>query len=198
MNTIITADDRNEVTEIHPGAELARIREKKGFTKEYVASKLHLRVKLIELLEEDNYAQMPEPVFVKGYLRAYAKLLSVCPEPYIAAFNHNFKPEKKPEKTLWQSKRESNRSELVVRIITTMVAISAMVAIAFWWQNNKQEQSYLSSKDPGVTSISTAEAGAVTNTENASAPAALTPLSKMQSMFSSTDDTKTSAEKVGA
>jgi cytoskeleton protein RodZ len=189
-------DEKNTITESQPGAELALIREKKGLTKEYVASKLHLRVKLIELLEEDNYDQMPEPVFIKGYLRAYAKLLSVSPEPYIATFNNIYKSEKKLEKTLWQSKRESNRGELVVRIITTMVAVSALVAIVFWWQNNKQE--HVVSKDNQelkTTTLGSVQSNTLPKTEGTVAP--LTPLSKMQSMFSS-QSKETSSEKAGA
>lgn len=196
MNTTTTTDDKKDVTENHLGAELARIREKNGLSREYVSSKLRLRVKLIEHLEEDNYAQMPEPVFIKGYLRAYAKLLGVCPEPYIASFNNGYVSEKKPEKTLWQSKRESNKGELVVRIITTLVAISAMVAIAFWWQNNKEEQPFLSKKGQEVITTNLVQALPESQQEK-EAPAPLTPLSKMQSLFSSTT-TEASAEKVGA
>ncbi len=57
-----------------PGAQLAALREQHGYTAEYVASKLHLRVCMIERLEADDYQDMPEPVFIKGYLRAYAHL----------------------------------------------------------------------------------------------------------------------------
>ena len=49
-------DEVNQNCQDLPGAQLARLREQKGFSQEYVAARLHLRVRLIQLLEEDRYA----------------------------------------------------------------------------------------------------------------------------------------------
>lgn len=134
----------NEVLENHeremPGKVLARAREEKGYTQEYVAGKLHLRVRVIQLLEADNYQQMPEPVFIKGYIRAYAKLLGASADELLAVFNSFYSAEKKLEKTLWQSRREVNRGEHLVRWLTGLVAIGLIVAIGIWWQKNKDNQ----------------------------------------------------------
>lgn len=173
MNTTAVTDDTNNYSEENPGYKLGRIREKRGFTKEYVAGKLHLRVKVIELLEADDYQQMPEPVFIMGYLRAYAKLLGVSPEPYINTFNNQYALEKKPEKALWQSRRESNKGELIVRWVTGMVAVAAIIAISFWWQKNKEEEPVYSEKTTEV----------VKTAANIETETRLTDLSKMQSMF---------------
>jgi cytoskeleton protein RodZ len=179
MNTTTRTDENIESTEEKPGLQLARIREKRGYTKEYVAGKLHLRVKVIELLEADDYKQMPEPVFIKGYFRAYAKLLGVSPEPYLEVFNTQYALERKPEKALWQSRRESNRGERVVRWVTGVVAIAAIVAVSFWWQNNKEAQPFFAAKHKKLKPLS------VKNDVK------LTELSKMQSMFSSSIEKNT-------
>lgn len=186
MTTTIT-DDMNHSEQANPGAQLAQIRDKRGFSKEYVAGKLHLRVRLIELLEADDYQQMPEPVFIKGYLRAYAKLLGVSPEPYLLIFNNQYALEKKPEKALWQSKRESNRAELIVRWVTGLVAVGAIVAISFWWQKNKEAQPFFTAKNKGKP----------TQTAPKDADIKLTDLSKMQSMFSSTTVVEAPVETQG-
>lgn len=178
MNTTATTDETNTLSDDNPGFKLGQIREKRGFTREYVAGKLHLRVKVIELLEADDYQQMPEPVFIMGYLRAYAKLLGVSPDPFILGFNNQYALEKKPEKALWQSRRESNKGELVVRWITGMVAVAAIIAISFWWQNSREE-------DPVYTEK---VKEAVKTASNTDAEIKLTDLSKMQSMFSSKSD----------
>lgn len=182
MNTTLITDELKSRTPEHPGSQLARIREKKGFTQEYVAGKLHLRVKVIQLLEADDYSQMPEPVFIKGYIRAYAKLLAVNPEPFLVTFNNQYSLEKKPEKALWQSRRESNRGELLVRWVTGLVAITAIVAVSFWWQKGKDVQPFITAdKQENPTQLNKAEP-----------EAQLTNLSKMQSMFT------TSAQKLPA
>ncbi|MGQ3891045.1 helix-turn-helix domain-containing protein [Legionella sp. CNM-4043-24] len=190
MNTTAVMDNNANTGHDCPGAQLARVREKKGFTQEYVAVKLHLRVRIIELLEADDYLNLPEPVFIKGYLRAYAKLLGVNPEPYLQVFNNHYALEKKPEKALWQSRRESHTGERLIRWITGLVAVSAIVVVSFWWQKNKDTQ------PADSTDISKVKE-AVTSGSASAQPAAepkLSALSRMQSMFTGTGD-EASAEK---
>lgn len=171
MNTTVVTDESKFRTVENPGAQLARLREQKGVTQEYVAGKLHLRVKVILLLEADDYQNMPEPVFIKGYIRAYAKLLGVNPEPLLTTFNNQNSSEKKLEKALWQSRRESNKSEQYIRWSTALVAIVIVLAVSFWWQKNKE-----------VTLTNTPKIEATAKQEPEQT---MTNLSRMQSMFSS-------------
>ncbi|KTD21294.1 helix-turn-helix domain-containing protein [Legionella londiniensis] len=140
MNTVTTLDEIEEQEQEKPGAKLAAIRKEKGFSTDYVAGKLHLRVRIIELLEADDYHSMPEPVFIKGYLRAYAKLLDIPAEPLVETFNSLHAVERKPERALWQSRRETNRAEHIVKIVTALFAISVLVAVAMWWYKNKENE----------------------------------------------------------
>ena len=174
-----TADNEGaQVLHEKPGLQLERLREKKGFTQEYVAGRLHLRVKIVSLLEKDEYTFLPEPVFIKGYLRAYAKLLDVNPEPFLISFNNHYSVEKKPEKTLWQNKRETNRSEIFVRLFTAFLLVSVLITIGIWWYKNKEEQAIVTNKN--------SERMAAVETKTMAEPEVrLTDLSKMSSMFSS-------------
>ncbi|CEK10629.1 helix-turn-helix domain-containing protein [Legionella hackeliae] len=176
MNTTTAMDEVHKDNHEKPGVQLAQVREKKGYSQEYVAGKLHLRVRIIELLEADNYQQMPEPVFIKGYLRAYAKLLGVPAEPLLAAFNSMHTSERKLEKALWQSKRESNKGERVVRWLTGLIAITAVVAVGIWWQKIRDTQQIDTAKSAQNETVA----------KNSDPDIRLTDLSKMQSMFSST------------
>ena len=168
-------DEIHNGTQEKPGVQLARVREKKGYSQEYVAGKLHLRVRIIELLEVDDYEQMPEPVFIKGYLRAYAKLLNVPAEPLLETFNNMYSSERKLEKALWQGKRESHRGEHIVRLLTGLITIGAIVAVGIWWHKNKDSQQIFSAKSSHVEAEVTP---LKTETE-----IRLTDLSKMRSML---------------
>jgi len=172
-------DEVNELVQEKPGSVLAKIREVKGLSREYVASKLHLRVRIIELLEADNYPQMPEAVFIKGYLRAYARLLDVAPEPLLDTFNAMFLTERKCEKALWQGRREHNRSQRMVRWTSALITLIAIVAASLWWQKNKDVQQFTDK---------TAEAKAETTVDT---QVKLTDLSRMQSLFSVNSDDAT-------
>lgn len=176
MNTTATMDDIDTIQIENPGLQLAKIREQKGYTVEYVANKLHLRNHIIELIDRGNFDLLPEPVFIKGYLRAYAKLLSVSPEPFLQLFNAQCIEDQKPERTLWQSKRESHKAEHYIRWFTIAFAIAVLVAVSVWWHNNRDSHSMYSSaaKDEVSTEVSLQDP----NTE-----IKLTDLSKMQALL---------------
>jgi cytoskeleton protein RodZ len=177
MSTITTLDDSAILHTINPGAQLASIREKKGYTVEFVANKLHLRTRVIELIENNEFNSLPGPVFVKGYLRAYAKLLEVSPDPYLAVFNEQFVSEKKPERApLWQqSKREPNKAEHAIRWFTLLFALGVIVAVGVWWQKNQdsQQQGFSEKSTPVDLSLN----------NNAASEVKLTDISKMQSLL---------------
>ncbi|MDI1351354.1 MAG: helix-turn-helix domain-containing protein [bacterium] len=189
MNTIATMDEINNSEIDNPGLQLSTIRQQKGYSTEYVANKLHLRVRVIELIENGDFHLLPEPVFVKGYLRAYSKLLGVSPDPFLAVFNAQYIFEKKPERTLWQSKRESHKAEHIIRWFTVVFAIGVLVAVGLWWQKNREVQPSYSNEikeTPADLSLNQ-----TTTTE-----IKLTDLSKMQSLLTP-DSQMTPLEKNG-
>jgi cytoskeletal protein RodZ len=70
-----------EVKELAPstglGAVLRNEREKKGLTLDQVASITKLRVKIVEAIENETWGDLPPPVFVRGFIRSYAKVLGL-------------------------------------------------------------------------------------------------------------------------
>jgi cytoskeleton protein RodZ len=175
MNTTLTTDEHSDNNQSKPGAQLAAIRLQKGYSPEYVAGKLHLRARIIELIEADDYHSLPEPVFIKGYFRAYAKLLNVSPAPLLESFNSIYKPEPAAEKTLWQSRRETNKAEYAIRWLTGSFALIVVAAVAMWWYTNKENEQLF------PATVSRADSSpSKTETE-----IRLTDLSKMRSLLSS-------------
>ncbi|KTD55816.1 DNA-binding protein [Legionella santicrucis] len=180
MNTITTLDENMLENDKNPGAHLASIREQKGYTIEYVANKLHLRARIIELIENNEFHLLPEPVFVKGYLRAYAKLLGTSPEPYLAIFNKQYLVERKPERALWQqSKRESHKAEHIIRWFTVLFALGVIVAVGIWWQKNRDNQQVFSTNSAAPADLSLNQQTPV----NKNLEIKLTDISKMQSLL---------------
>ena len=67
-----------------PGARLAALREERGWTVEQVASQLNLAPRQIQAIEHDDYPALPGMAIVRGFVRAYAKLLKVDAAPFLA------------------------------------------------------------------------------------------------------------------
>lgn len=68
-----------------PGARLAAYREERGWTVEQVASQLNLAPRQIIAIESDDYPALPGMPIVRGFVRAYAKLLKVDAAPLLAS-----------------------------------------------------------------------------------------------------------------
>lgn len=69
------------------GERLRRKRETLGMRLEDVAKQLRVDARHLDALERDDTDVMPSAVFAKGYLRNYARLLELDPDPLVAAFD---------------------------------------------------------------------------------------------------------------
>lgn len=66
------------------GSLLRKAREAKGMSLDDVAGKLKLSRRQIEALEADNFAELPGLTFVRGFVRNYARVLDIDPDPILA------------------------------------------------------------------------------------------------------------------
>lgn len=67
-----------------PGRTLAAQREAMGWTVEQVADQLKLAVRQVIALEAGDYACLPSPAVVRGFVRAYAKVVKLDAAPLVA------------------------------------------------------------------------------------------------------------------
>ncbi len=79
MNTA----SNNENQQAH-GAELRRAREQAGMTLEQASSDSRMPVRVLVALEAGEWTKLGAPVFVRGQLRSYAKLLGINADAFLA------------------------------------------------------------------------------------------------------------------
>jgi len=110
-----------------PGGELAAERQRRGFTISDIANQLFLTEKQISALEEDDYAHFPAPIFVMGYIRNYARLLDLPPDPLIELFNSQ-DTQPAPELDLVISKKGLFDFRIMMGLMAGLVVI-----VLLWW-----------------------------------------------------------------
>lgn len=123
-----------------PGAQLAAQRQAKGWSVEHAASQLKFATRQVIALEADNYEALPGPVIVRGFVRAYAKLLGLDANALVATLPKDGIPGYEPivpQRTLSTPFSESplplgNRSKISPGLIVggVLVVILAGAAIA--------------------------------------------------------------------
>lgn len=69
------------------GEQLRRARESKGVSLGDVARDIRLDARHLQALEAAAFDRIPGAVFVRGYLRAYARHLGLDPEPLVSAYD---------------------------------------------------------------------------------------------------------------
>jgi cytoskeleton protein RodZ len=74
------------------GARLAAARERERLSVGDMAARLRLHVNQVRAIEGENLAQLPEPAYVRGFVRSYARSLGLDPAPLIDDLNCKLAP----------------------------------------------------------------------------------------------------------
>lgn len=108
------------------GEILKEQRQAQNLSIKKVARQLLLKEEVITALEEENWANLPEPAYIQGYIKNYAKLLDLDSTRLLALFRGEYDARKftKPQKR--QPKRLMFTPNLIAPI-TLSVAIIIFV-----------------------------------------------------------------------
>lgn len=79
-----------------PGARLAAERERLGLSRADVAQRLHMSVSQVEALEDGDYARLPRGMFLRGFIRNYAKVVGLDGQALLAALAEGGPREARP------------------------------------------------------------------------------------------------------
>ena len=129
------------------GAMLSAQRQRLGLSLEDVASKLKLAKRQIEALEADRFDALPGNTIVRGFVRNYARLLEIDPQPLLDDLAKHLPPEA-VQAALPRLQDEAmpmlrprgagkNSSFFVALVIALLVALG--LAAAWFYFNGKHE-----------------------------------------------------------
>lgn len=127
-----TASNRDRST--GPGARLAQARHDLHLGLDEVAAKLHLSMRQIEALEQDDYQGLPGTTYVRGYLKSYALLLGIDPGPVLDAHSQLTAKPSTPDFSVIAPQREITSRHHQIRIVTYLVAVIVIGLAIAWWQ----------------------------------------------------------------
>lgn len=144
MNETMVPEEHSEPEAGKPvpalGAQLAAQREVKGWSIEQVATQLNLAPRQIQALELDDYAALPGMASVRGFIRAYAKLLKIDAEPLIAMIaTETVAPSEpialrralSPVPFFDNRSLSSSRRGLPSKVVMAVLGLLAVLAVAF-------------------------------------------------------------------
>jgi cytoskeletal protein RodZ len=134
---------KNNDTQESVGLLLKNRREQKGHTVYEVAEALCLSSEIIKTLESDNFDSLPEPPYVRGYLRSYAKFTDIDSQKVISLYEaqrgadpqhleYHFKPANTSHLAKPIISPTMLRLGLIAILLIALVSISMIPAVDNW------------------------------------------------------------------
>ncbi len=130
---------------IGPGERLQAARIQMGLSLEDVAERMHLSPGILEALEENNFEEITAPIFVKGYLRAYARIVSLDEDEMIQQYMDYYSEEDPPITSTSNMAPELSVTDARIKWTTyfVIVVLAALLG-AWWWNKEKAEETSIS------------------------------------------------------
>jgi cytoskeleton protein RodZ len=111
------------------GIRLRELREAKGVSLDDIARSTRVGRRHLEALETDSWGELPAPVFVKGFIRAYCDFLDAPPDEALGLYREAAGVPAKPERV--QSVMRTAPSRRVGPLMVSLVLFIALGASLF-------------------------------------------------------------------
>jgi cytoskeleton protein RodZ len=133
------------------GRTLRDAREAQGMTQEDAAARLRLMHRQIAAMEADEFESLGQPVFARGFVRNYARLLGLKPEMLLA---HMEGAPAEPAAVTYvmppQPRSWLSSPWLVLLLLGLLVLVAVPVAL-YWWLNEGEDE--LISRVPSAVQV---------------------------------------------
>ncbi len=118
------------------GQTLKETREEKLYTLEEVEKATKIRVEMLKALEADNYAKLPPPTFVQGFIKNYAKFLGIDANKILAIYRREHKKGNDYVMDAFSHPLAHKRFQLTPRKVLGLVVTVAVLSffVYLWFQ----------------------------------------------------------------
>ena len=162
------------------GQQLHKVRQQKQLSVPNIAQQLCLKEQIIYALENDETLSNVAPTFVKGYIRAYAKILGLDGESLVEQYNAAHSEDSQYNAPMISFSRKVARESIDSRwmlVTYGVVAILILMIIIWWYQQTQTNSLVVTPANPIVQ-----EPSAVIEPSESTEPSAdLKPLSEPES-----------------
>jgi cytoskeletal protein RodZ len=157
------------------GAQLRQQRQEQSISTEQVAAKTFISLRLLTALEEGQSENLPEPVFIQGFIRRYADVLDLDGDALAKSFPTNLLPETVETEATSEAVQPLPSRE--IGLYALYIALMAIAATGLFFLVNKPKASQpvvQQKTEPVVQQAKTPAKPAQAKTAAATAPVQVT------------------------
>ena len=120
------------------GECLRRKREELNISIKDVSEKLKIKIGYLENLEESNYKKLPPDVYVKGFIKSYARLVGLDSEKMISVYDREKKIGDKIEKKYQKKEALANKlttqnfAVITPKIVTAFLSLLILFIVGYY------------------------------------------------------------------
>ena len=135
------------------GEFLRAERQAREITLEQISADTRISMDMLRAIEQGNVEQLPAPVLIKGFLKAYAEKIGLDPEKVIVEYQNLIEEtgdhQEKIEKFHQRLQPQSSNKKLLVLVI----ALTLLTGLIFFWYrpSSVRQQSTSSSRGESVS-----------------------------------------------
>ena len=123
------------------GARLRAAREAKGWTAQDAGSRLRLMSRQIEAIEAEDFSRLGQPVFARGFVRNYAKLLGLNPDELLDQMTTiKVSRVQETESVPFTPSQEFWKSPWVLGGIAAVTLAVVVPLGLYWWLTSDEEE----------------------------------------------------------
>ena len=124
-----------------PAQSFIQARESQGLSIEQVCRLLHLSRSVVEAIEKGDLQKLSDPVFSRGYIRSYARLLKLDADHCVACYNRasgNLQTAADVKAIGTVSTVPGRHRGRPLLKIGTWLFVAALIAVSVWWWQTQQ------------------------------------------------------------
>lgn len=116
------------------GLYLKHERELRGVVLEEIAKTTKIHIRYLEALENNDFDKLPGEVFVKGFIRSYAKVIGFDAEELVNAYDESVGRERKEELEKVQiiNKEKHSRKKATAGYVLGGIAMAAVILLGYF------------------------------------------------------------------
>ncbi len=103
-------------------------RKKKKISLAHVSKELIIKEKHLEALENEDWQNLPEAAFVRGYVKSYAQYLGLDPQYLLALYRREYDESKFPKRTTHKQDKRLFITPVKIINLTFIIGIIAFLA----------------------------------------------------------------------
>jgi cytoskeleton protein RodZ len=142
-----------------PSELLAEARQRLGLSQKEVADKLYLTTSFIKHIDAGEFSSLPQPAFIKGYLRIYARMVDLSGDEIVALYDAELQIAEPIPEIRGVTEEDVGTASITGPVLQTgligLGGLALVVSVIWWLVSDPEEETPLSVTQPGVSQPAT-------------------------------------------